>query len=117
MCKICYFLYFFDLIGPTPQLLIFNEKRYKTNFSPVISIFILLFSIILVIYSILEYLKYDNPNVVYSKGNDEKTNRTILIKDIFLMFQFVDATTSNNINDLIVQYKVDYTTVFVIMEV
>jgi len=113
MCKICNFLYFFDLIGPTPQLLIFNEKRYKSNFSSVISIFILLFSIIFVIYSLLEYLKYDNPNIVYSKGNDEKTNRSILIKDMFLMFQFVDATTSNNINDSIVQYKVDYTAVFV----
>ena len=49
------FLYFFDFIGPTPQLLIFNEKRYKSNLSSILSIFILLFSIIFTIYSLLEY--------------------------------------------------------------
>ena len=107
------FLYFFDFIGPTPQLLIFNEKRYKSNVSSIISIFILLFSIIFTIYSLLEYLKYNSPNIVYSKGNDEKTNRTIFINDIFLMFQFVDSNTLNSINNSIVQYNADYTIVYV----
>ena len=106
------FLYFFDFIGPTPQLLIFNEKRYKSNLSSILSIFILLFSIIFTIYSLLEYLKYNSPNVVYSKGNDEVTNRAIFIKDIFLMFQFVDANTLNSINNSIVQYQAVYTTVY-----
>jgi len=107
------FLYFFDFIGPTPQLLIFNEKRYKSNLSSIISIFILLFSIIFTIYSLLEYLKYNSPNVVYSKGNDEDTNRTILINDIFLMFQFVDTNTLNSISDSIFQYQAEYSTVYI----
>ena len=41
----------FDLIGVTPQLLIYNNKRYKSIFSIVISIIILLFSIAFGIYS------------------------------------------------------------------
>ena len=106
------FLYFFDLIGPVPQLLIFNEKRYKSNCSSIVSIFILLFSIIFTIYSLLEYLKYNSPNVVYSKANDEDTNRIIFINDFLLMIQIVDTNTLNSINDTIVQYQVDYTTVY-----
>ena len=45
-------LYEFDLIGITPQLLIFKNKRYKTFFSSILSILIIFISIIFTIVSL-----------------------------------------------------------------
>ena len=81
------FLYKFDLIGISPQLWIFNNNRYKSLFSLITSINILLFSIIFTMFSIAQYLKFDSPIIVYSKGNDEKTKRELFLKDTLFMFQ------------------------------
>ena len=109
MVKSCKsFFYKFDLIGANPQLYIFNDERYKTKLSLFISIIILLFSIGFTTYSLVEYFKYDNPSVVYSKDNDENTERIIYIKDTLLMFQLVDTTSSLSINNSIAYYNADY---------
>ena len=81
------FIYLFDLIGKTPQLLIFNSYRNKSILSSFISLIIMLISKGFSIYAILEYLKYKNPNIAYSKDNDGETNRIILKRDFLLMFQ------------------------------
>ena len=49
------FLYTLDLIGPSPQILIFNEKRYKSILSSLVSILIILLSILFALYSFIEY--------------------------------------------------------------
>ena len=92
-------LFTFDLLGKKPQLRIFNYNSYKTLFSSLTSIIILLICIAFSIYSIVIYSKFENPSVTYSKDNDKITPRTILIKDTLLMFKFVETSSINvNIN-------------------
>ena len=71
------FLYNFDIIGPNPKLYIFNKERYQSVFSLVISLVILIISIAFILYSLIDYIKNDRPNVVYSKSNDENEERKI----------------------------------------
>ena len=106
------FLYTFDLIGEIPQLLVLNERRYKTIFSSIISIILIIFSIIFSFYSLIEYLKYENPIIAYSKSNDATTKRSIFINDTLLMFQLVDISTLNKIDDSLAYYKADYSTLY-----
>ena len=113
MNKNCYsYIYTFDLIGANPQLLIFNNRRYKTLFSSITSIIIIIFSIIFSIMSLIDFLKYENPIIVYSKDNDPKTKRNIFIKDTLLMFQLVDTKNSEPIDNSIAYYKADYSIMY-----
>jgi len=105
-------LYSFDIIGSTPQLLIFNNSRYKSTFSSIISILIFLFSIAYALFSLIVYLKFDNPVVIYTKGNDNGTIRSFLAKDTFLLFQLMDTSYSTIINDSIAYYEAGYTFVY-----
>jgi len=102
------FLYLFDLIGPFPQLLIFNNNRYKSFFSSISSILIVIISLTFGIYSLIDFLKYKNPIIVYSKANDEETERKILLENTPLMFQLVDTTTLEAIDSSIAYYEGDY---------
>ena len=72
----------FDLIGSSPQLYLYNNKRYKSLFSSIISILIILFSIIFALFSVFDYLKYQSPILAFSKDSDENTKRVIILKDI-----------------------------------
>ena len=71
---------------------------------------IIIISIYFAIFSIIDYLKYDNPAIVYSKDNDGKTKFEFLIKDIILMFQLIDTTTLNSINTSFGYYQAYYST-------
>ena len=106
------FLYIFDLIGMNPQLLIFNNRRYKTIFSSILSIIIIIFSIAFAIFSLTEYLKYESPIIVYTKDNDMKTRREMILKNTILMFQLIDSTNYLKINDSIAYYKGSYSVMF-----
>jgi hypothetical protein len=106
------FLYTFDLVGEIPQLLVLNERRYKTIFSSIISIIIILFSIIFSLFSLIEYLKYENQIIAYSKSNDIITKRTVFINDTLLMFQLVNISTLNKIDDSIAYYLADYSIIY-----
>ena len=102
------FLYVFDLIGESPQLYIFNNRRYKSIFTSFISFIIILFSFTFTVISFAVYLEYENPIISYSKGSDEYTKRAINIKDTFLMFQLIDSTTIKRINSSIAYYDAEY---------
>ena len=106
------FLYFFDLIWVNPQLLIFNNRRYKTVLSSIASILIIIFSIIFAIISLKEYLKYENPIIVYSKDNDAKTNRILNIKDTVFIFQLVKTRNTEIINESIAYFTADYSIMY-----
>ena len=93
-------LYFFDLVGTSPELYIFNKTRYKTIFSSILSIIIFLLSVFFTLYSLIEFFKYENPIISYSKGNDKKTKREFFLKDSFLMFAIIDSTSYESINSL-----------------
>ena len=102
------FLFYFDLIGKSPQLLIFKKKTNKSILSSLISIIIIISAICFAIYSLIEYSKYDQPNIVYSKGNDQETKQSFFKKDFVLMFQLIDTTTIKNINNSVAYYVADY---------
>ena len=106
------FLFTFDLIGVSPQLLIFNNKRYKSILSSIISIIIFLFSLAIIIFSLIQYLKYQNPIISYSKGNDEETERTMVLNNSFIMFELVDPTTLKSINPSIAYFQANYKTIY-----
>ena len=112
LSKISNILYNFDLIGPNPQLYIFNNKRYKTFFSFIISIIIILFSVFFTIFSLVEYFKYENPMISYTKGNDKNSNREIFLKDTFLMFQLIDSTSVNRIDESIAYFESTYVNLY-----
>ena len=106
------FLSAIDLIGIKPQLYIFNNDKYKSFLSSIISFIILLFSIPFVFYSLNEYLKYQNPFVIYSKANDINTGRSIPLKQLFLMFQIVEPTMFSTINKSIAFYEAEYSAIY-----
>jgi len=105
-------LYNFDLIGPSPQLFIFNNNRYKTFFSFIISLIIIIFSAFFSYYSSVQYFKFQSPMIIYTKGNDKSTKREILLKDTFLMFQLIDSTSIERIDESIAYFESTYTTIY-----
>ena len=106
-------IYTLDLIGPTPQLLIFNNKRYQSIVSFFISIIIIIISLMFTIVSLIEFLKYENPIISYSKANDQETRRDILIKDTPFLFSLVDAQNFSSINsELGYYYEGDYNIIY-----
>ena len=102
------FLFYFDLIGKSPQLLIFKKKTNKSILSSLISIIIIISAICFAIYSLIEYSKYDQPNIVYTKRNAQETKQSFFKKDFVLMFQLIDTTTIKNINNSVAYYVADY---------
>jgi len=102
------FLYKINLVGASPQLLIFKNQRYKSIISSLFSIIIILTTIIFSILTLYDYFKYQSPTVIYSKANDEETNRKINMKDSFLIFQLVDASNKMKINSSIAYYEGEY---------
>ena len=102
----------FDLIGSSPQLYMFNNKRYKSFFSSSISLLIILFSIIFTIFSLFDYLKYQSPIVAFSKDSDLNTERQIFLKDMFLILQIVDSSTLNYVKDSVAYLKAQFTEIY-----
>ena len=85
-----------DFIGLIPQLRIFEQTRYKSIFSFILSIIIIIFSAGFVFYSFVDYLN-QNPSVHYYKNNDLRTNKTYTISNSLLMFQNNFFCLSNTI--------------------
>ena len=77
----------FDFIGPFPEFRILNETRYKSIFSSILSILLIIFSIGFAIYSFYDYF-HQIPKVEYYKNNDFSTNKTLVLSDTLLMFKY-----------------------------
>ena len=105
-------LYFFDLVGTSPELYVFNNTRYKTIFSSILSIIAIIFSVSFTLYSLIDFFKYESPIISFSKGNDKKTKREFLLSDSFLMFELVDSTSIESINNSIAYFESDYRIVY-----
>ena len=54
--KISNFIYYFDIIGPSPKLYIFNKETYKSVFSLIFSLLLILLSFIYILYSLYDCL-------------------------------------------------------------
>ena len=76
-----------DFIGAIPEFRILNEARYKSIFSSILSILLIIFSVIFVLYSFIEYLN-QIPKVEYYRNNDYSTNKIFAISDSLLMFRY-----------------------------
>ena len=100
--------YKFDLIGQTPQLYIFGHNRYKSSFSLILSIILIIFSAAFTLYSLILYFKFSTPTIRYSKSSDAETKRSIDLEDSFFMFQLIDSNTGNKIDDSIFSYQGNY---------
>ena len=99
MCpKIKSFLYTFDFIGMVPQFRILKYDSYKSIFSSIISIIITIASIVFSIYSIIDYLKFNNPTIYYLQRYDNQLNNTIFLKDTLFMFRASDIYGAKDIN-------------------
>jgi len=61
---------------------------------------------------LVEFFKYDSPIISYSKGNDKKTKREFFLKDSFLMFQLIDSTSVESINNSIAYFTSDYRIIY-----
>ena len=99
------YLYVLDLLGNPPQLRIFNEDNYKSIFSSILSILLIVISILFAILSLIDYLKYNNPIVVYSKDNDKETNRSILLNDILISFTISENNHFSPVNKSIAYFE------------
>ena len=84
----------FDFIGPFPEFRILNETRYKSIFSSILSILLIIFSIGFAIYSFYDYL-HQIPKVEYYKNNDFSTNKTLVLSDTLLMFKYYFTCIDN----------------------
>ena len=60
-----------DFIGFPPQLRILDEVRYKSVFSSLLTFLIILFAVIFVSISFIDFI-YQQPEVEYYKSNDNK---------------------------------------------
>ena len=100
------FFYSFDFTGLIPQFRIFKNDRYKSIFSTILSIIIILSSIGFSIYSIIEYLQFNNPSISYLKKYD---NETIFLKDNLFMFRADGICRDISVNKLKLKYNVSYT--------
>ena len=83
-----------DFIGAIPEFRILDERRYKSIFSGILSILLILFSIIFFCYSLIEFIN-QNPKVEYYKNNDHATNKTFEISDSLLMINYIFICSSN----------------------
>ena len=99
------FIYNFDIIGPNPKLYIFNKETYQTVFSLILSMLIIISSFIYILYSVVDYIQNNRPNVVYSKSNDNNEERKINLKDVLLMFQILDYNTMKKVNESIAYFE------------
>lgn len=99
------YLYIFDLLGNPPKLRIFNEDNYKSIFSSILSILLIIASIIFSIYSLIDYLEYKNPVVVYSKDNDKSTNRTILLNETLIILGLIDSNSFVRVNKSVAHFE------------
>ena len=85
----------FDFLGPSPSIKIFNEDNFKSFKSSIISIIGIMLIMAFSIYSLIDYLKFDNPTIVYWKDNTQSKNITINLSDILLMVQLNNSHTLN----------------------
>jgi hypothetical protein len=91
-------------------LLYASFKQYFEKI--IISLNIIIFSVFFTIYSLVQYFKFESPIISYTKGNDKSTRREFLLKDTFLMFQLIDSTSINHIDESIAYFESTYTTIY-----
>ena len=68
--------------------------------------------VMITIIFIVQYFDYDSPIVSYSKANDKSTNRSINLKKTLLIFQMIDSTNFELIDNSKVYFTAKYTIIY-----
>ena len=90
------FLYSLDFSGITPQLRILKYDSYKSIFSAIISLIIMICANGFSIYSIIDYIKSNNCTISYLKRYGKESDSFIPLKDTLLMFNFEENSINNS---------------------
>ena len=86
-----------DILSDYPKLRIFGNYNYKTTWSTIISILVILFSIGFTLYSSLKYCRFEEVNIYYWKNGVHDKNLTINLNETLLMFKIGDAYKDNQV--------------------
>ena len=103
--KVKSFFYTFYFSGLVPQLRILHYDSYKSIPSIIISIIIVISSISFFTYSIIEYMKFNNPSIFYLKSYDTEFNKDIILKETLFMFKIVGRYYEDNYHEIEVEYS------------
>ena len=87
-------LFKLDFLGIIPQLKIFNNKIYKSIFSSILSLLMIIFSVAFGIYSFIKFIN-QKPMIDYYKSNDFNSNKAIAISDSFIIFKIISRDYDN----------------------
>ena len=87
-------LFKLDFLGITPQLKILNNKIYKSIFSSILSLLMIIFSVAFGIYSFIKFIN-QKPMIDYYKSNDFNSNKAIAISDSFIIFKIISRDYDN----------------------
>ena len=95
----------FDILSDYPKLKIFGNYNYKTTWSTIISILVIIFSFGFALYSSLKYFDFEEPNIYYWKNSVHDKNLTIKLNETLLMFKIGDAFKDNIIINKTVSFS------------
>ena len=84
-----------DILSYSPKLRIFGNYNYKTTWSTIISILVLIFSFGFTLYSSLQYFNYENPHIYYFKNSIYNKTISFNLNEILLMFKIGDSFPNN----------------------
>ena len=79
-----------DFLSSPPNLRIFGNKNFKTTWSSIISIILIISSLTYLIYAFTIYLKFDDPNIVYIKESVKEKKLSVNLNETLLMFRIND---------------------------
>ena len=85
------FLLKFDFLGLKPELLIHGNRIYRTKFSSILSIIVIIASVAFAIYSVIDYFQFKNPQIIFARDSGLNNNMTIFLNDSLLMFAIYET--------------------------
>ena len=80
-----------DILSNPPSLRIFGNYNYKTTWSTLISIIVMIFSFGFALYASLEFCHFEQPNIFYLKTNSYNKTLSLNLNEILLMFKIGHA--------------------------
>ena len=86
-----------DILSNPPSLRIFGNYNYKTTWSTIISIIVMIFSFGFALYASLNYFHFEQPNIFYLKKNIYNKTLSLNLNEILLMFK-IGKDYKNDIN-------------------
>ena len=80
-----------DILSNPPSLRIFGNYNYKTTWSTIISIIVIIFSFGFSLYAFLDYFHFEMPYIFYLKSNNYNKTFSLNLNETLLMFKIGKA--------------------------